>query len=82
MITTIAETIQDWLTRERRSQVYLSAQAGISISTMESILHGYHRPRIYVLRRLEKAMGLPPGHLEAVQAQQQLPMNNGAGGQR
>lgn len=82
MTTTIAEIIQAWLTTEQRSQAFLAARAGISDSTMTNILFGHHKPRVYVLRRLEKAMGLFPGTLEAVQAQQALQMENGAGGQR
>lgn len=82
MTATVAEIIQDWLTREHRSQAYLVARAGISDSTMTNILFGHHKPRAYVLHRLEKAMDLPPGMLEAVKAQQALEMNNGAGDQR
>ena len=80
MPTTVVDIIQEWLFREDRQQVQLARRAKIAPATLSRILAGKQVGGHKALRRLELAMGLPPGHLEAVQAQQKLQMNNGAGG--
>ena len=66
------ETIRDWLEREDRSQAWLTRKAGIDKNYLSAILNGLRSPGPRVLRRLDRAMGLPPGTLDGLRSQGEL----------
>lgn len=76
MHQTIAEIIEEWLIREDRTQVQLARKARISPATLTRVIRGKQPAKAKVCRRLEMAMGLASGTLEAAQTQAPLPLSN------
>lgn len=68
MSKTVPEVIERHLLQEDRSQAQLARRAGISAKSISRLMNGAPAGK-KVCRRLEMAMGLPPGTLIELQAQ-------------
>ena len=77
MTTSVALIIEEWLDREQRPQAYLARRAAVAQETLVRILKDQHKASHPTLRKLERAMGLARGTLEAVQAQAKFPQETG-----
>lgn len=68
------ESIRDWLDDADRSQAWLARKAGMDGSYLSMLLSGQRIPGLRVLMKLDRAMGLPAGTLDALRSQTQLPL--------
>ena len=74
------QRIIDYLDREDRSQAWLARKAGMDGHYLSAILNDLRRPGKKVLRKLDHAMGLPQGTLDALRCQTQLPLQEATDG--
>ena len=65
----LSEVVRQWISDHERTQSYLARRAGLNESYVSMILSGQRKPGRRAIGKLELAMGLPPGTLEAAQAQ-------------
>jgi len=65
------QVVRDWLEKEERSQAYLARKARVDMNYLSAILNDLRHPGHSVLGRLDTAMGLEPGTLLTLQAEEQ-----------
>ena len=65
-----ARTVRDWLFENDLRQAKLARRAHISEDHLSQCLNNHRPPGPNTLRKLERAMGLEPGSLTAVEAKE------------
>jgi len=74
------QRILDYLEREDRTQAWLARKAGMDGHYLSAILNDLRSPGPKVLGKLDRAMGLRAGTLEALRSQTQLPLQEATDG--